>query len=151
MTTTGHVYQKYKLYALDVLYLQQGLTKCIAQEKRLAETFYKSLFETYPHTEALFGNDEAKQQAMFSTLIAAAAAEMMNPKTLEPLLRSVGNHHRNHKITRAHLEMGRIPFFTAVMTCIGNDDFAEHDAAWNHLYSMLIDAMMGETIQDFAG
>ena len=147
MSEEDLVYQKYDLYALDVMYLQKALHICIKEEKRLAETFYESLFEEHPITERFFKNDRNKQQLMFSTLIEAAAAEMMNPRSLEPLLKSVGQHHKNHKLSKEHLEMGRSPFFKAVTKCIGKKEFTEHFTRWNNLYSMLIDVM----IDDVAG
>lgn len=137
-------YQKYNLFALEILYLQSALSQCVAQEKKLAVTFYKNLFDEHPSTKQLFHNDRRKQQVMFSTLIEAAAAEMMNPNTLEPLLRSVGDHHRKYKVTRQQIEMGRSPFFKAVKSCIGDKDFDKHAPIWENLYSMLIDLMMGE-------
>ncbi len=141
-------YQKFSLFALDVIYLQEALRRCITQEDLLAKTFYESLFEEHPITKRLFGSEPDKQRRMFATLLESAAAEMMNPNSLEPLLASVGNHHRKHHLTNEHLEMGRIPFFKAVTKCIGETEFSEQFTTWNSLYSMLVDLMQGGSISD---
>ena len=144
MSEAGENYHKYKLFALEIFYLQSALMKCVQEENALAETFYKSLFKAHPSTKRLFSNDRSKQLTMFSTLIESAAAELKSPSSLEPLLRAVGEHHRHLKLTKEHMELGRVPFLDAVKRCIGLKDFAAHEEVWGNLYTMLIDLMMGE-------
>ncbi len=144
MSENGEDYVTYDLFALELLYLQEALGKCLEQETLLARSFYKCLFDEHPATRKLFSQDRHKQIVMFNTLIESAAAEIRNPSSLEPLLRAVGVHHRRMDLTKRHLEMGRNAFFSAVKACIGDDDFNSHQHIWNNLYTMLIDVMMSE-------
>jgi len=136
-------YEKLNLYALDVLYLQTSLSICLSHEGLMAKTFYENLFLVDPSFKKMFGSDVAKQHAMFTMLIEAAAAEMKKPTSLEALLVSVGERHRKHHVTAEHLELGRGPFFKAIVAGIGEDDFNNHKEIWNKLYSLITGFMAG--------
>lgn len=134
-------YGKYGLYALDVLYLREALADVLKGGNKVAEVFYDELFSRFPRVKGLFSSDKTKHERMFRTLIEAATAEMLNPESLEPLLASVGRHHREHGVSVSHFEMGREPFLIAIRSCLDGDEFDQHREAWDNLYSLLCDVM----------
>lgn len=134
-------YGKYGIGARDVLYLQKTLRKCLEDEETLSRVFYEQLFKDNPNVRRLFTDNMTHHRNMFSTMLAGAAAELLNPEALAPLIARVGTHHRTKGVKLGTLEMGRQPFLSAIKSCIGDLEFDHNEERWSKLYSLLIDAM----------
>ncbi len=134
---------KYGLQADDIHYLQDALVRCLSSGQDLQDIFYQRLFEVAPHVKAMFGDDIARQKKMFSTLLAAAVSEMLDPSALWPQLKQTGDAHRRIGIDRTAIELGREPFLAAVEASIGSLEYGQNHKRWDHLYSALTDIMMG--------
>ena len=131
-----------KLVELDVAQIvRKTATQLFANEERVAEVFYRRLFETAPALRKMFTGNMDAQGQMFTQMLQMAVYGLSHFERIAPGLSALGKGHVKYGVTDEHYDAFTQVFLETVGEILG-DAFDERvEEAWRESIERIVGAM----------
>ncbi|MEY4761099.1 MAG: Bacterial hemoglobin [Pseudomonadota bacterium] len=108
-----------------------------------AELFYTNLFARNPGMRALFTEDLSVQGRQLMRMFDKAVASLERPDELVPMLRALGERHRDYGVTAAHFDAYGEALYRTLAQGLGTAFPPEVGEAWRVVFSDIRGVMLG--------
>lgn len=129
--------------SLNVELLESSFILVTEREPNLAKHFYDRLFERYPQSKPLFGNDSRlNQERMLTDALVAVLEHLEDATWLEETLGDLGKKHQEYKVTAEMYNWVGECLLDTIIDIAGDDWTSDHQLAWTDAYAAITSLML---------
>ena len=129
--------------SFQVELLEESFTAIASQREKLADVFYKNLFQDYPEIETLFEEtDMTEQRSRLMSSLRLIVGNLTHTEVLEPALEYLGRSHFEHGVRQEHYPAVGHTLLRSLREVTGAIWTEEHHCAWEEAYVLISKTML---------
>lgn len=121
----------------EILLVQRSWNQVLPLKEKVAELFYRRLFDLDPPLRRLFTGDLEDQGAKLMQMITIAVSSLNRLEVLLPAVRELGRRHGTYGVRDEHYDTVATALLWTLEQGLGDEFTAEVKAAWIKTYGVL--------------
>lgn len=115
----------------------------LIEPNKLAEVFYRRLFEAYPETRVLFAETDISAQAhKLAATLAIVVTSVEKGENVVPALRTLGERHRTYGVLPEHYPLVGKLLLEVLQDTLGSQWTPAYQEAWSQAFEFMAQTML---------